>query len=173
MSYFHETWNFSTDFLEIPNFMKRYLLEVELFHADGQTDRQTDRQKDRQTDKTKWIVANPNFADTPIHIPIFCYMMPCKLVYSSQIFRGFCSLNLQGRTCHPKRWYLYTKMHCVLNKKTEHLSTLLTQSQIFHIFKNLTVAELVKKKFHKLHNLNSITTLTKSCKFFLFWITCM
>jgi len=143
--------------------MKRDLLEVELPHADGQTD--------RQTDMTKWIVANPNFAHTPKHIPLYCYMMPCKLVYSFQHFRGFYSLNLQGRTCHPKRWYLYTKVHCVLNQKTEHLSTLLTQSQIFLIFKNLAVAELVKK-FRKLHNSNSITTLTKSCQFYpIHWYT--
>ena len=99
-----------------------------------------DRQTDRQTDMTKWIVANPNFAHTPKHIPLFFYMMPCKLVYSFQLFQGFCSLHLQARISHPNRWYLYIKLHCVLAQKTGTFISIVSQPHILHVCNNITAA---------------------------------
>jgi hypothetical protein len=106
-----------------------------------------DRRRDRQTDMTKWMVTNPSFDHTPKNIPLFCDMMPCKLVYGYQIFRGFCCLHLQGRTSPPKRWYLYIKLHCVLTQKTGICFSIIVTTSCFVRFKNLTVPELVKKKF--------------------------
>jgi hypothetical protein len=90
LSDFNETWIFSTDIqkkAEMSSFIKIRLVRVEVFRADGRTDRQTEV----RTDMTKLIIAILNFANAPNKTSLFFTFLKDTASSSSRQARNISS----------------------------------------------------------------------------------